>query len=65
MIRRKRDQESATLIEEVKYKEQLRQIEKEKKLKREEIEAKKRIKEQIEADKKARREKVHPLIYNP
>lgn len=65
MIRRRRDQESATLIEEAKYKEQLRQIEKEKRLKREEIEAKKRIKEQIEADKKARREKVHPLIYNP
>jgi UBX domain-containing protein 1/4 len=58
LIRRKRDQESAALIEEVKYKEQLRQIEKEKKLKREELEAKKRIKEQIEADKKARREKV-------
>ena len=58
MIRRKRDQESAALIEEVKYKEQLRQIEKEKRLKREELEAKKRIKEQIEADKKARREKV-------
>ena len=62
MIRRKRDQESAALIEEAKYKEQLRQIEKEKKLKREEIEAKKRIKEQIEADKKARREKVRILI---
>jgi len=63
MIRRKRDQESATLIEEAKYKEQLRQIEKEKKLKREEVEAKKRIKEQIEADKKARREKVHPVTW--
>ena len=48
------------MIEEAKYKEQLRQIEKEKRLKREEIEAKKRIKEQIEADKKARREKVYP-----
>ena len=60
MIRRKRDQESATLIEEAKYKEQLRQIEKEKKLKREEMEAKKRIKEQIEADKRARKEKVAP-----
>ena len=60
MIRRKRDQESAALIEEVKYKEQLRQIEKEKKLKREEMEAKKRIKEQIEADKRARKEKVVP-----
>ena len=63
MIRRKRDQESATLIEEAKYKEQLRQIEKEKRLKREEVEAKKRIKEQIEADKKARREKVHPVTW--
>jgi hypothetical protein len=52
------------LIEEAKYKEQLRQIEKEKRLKREEVEAKKRIKEQIEADKKARREKVYPVTYN-
>jgi len=50
------------LIEGAKYKEQLRQIEKEKKLKREEVDAKRRIKEQIEADKKARREKVpYPL----
>jgi hypothetical protein len=46
------------LIAEAKHKEQLRQIEREKKFKREEIEAKKRIKDQIEADKKARREKV-------
>jgi len=46
------------LIEEAKHKEQLRQIEKDKRLKREEVEAKKRIKQQIEADKKARREKV-------
>jgi UBX domain-containing protein 1/4 len=58
LIRRKRDQDSAAMIEEAKYKEQLRQIEKEKKLKRDELEAKKRVKEQIEADKKARREKV-------
>jgi UBX domain-containing protein 1/4 len=62
MIRRKRDQESASLIEEAKYKEQLRQIEKEKKLKREEMDAKKRIKEQIEADKRARKEKVCHLV---
>src|SRR5271169_2193974 len=53
LIRRKRDQ--AALIEEAKYKEQMRQIEK-KKLKREEVEAKKKIKEQIEADKRARKE---------
>jgi hypothetical protein len=46
------------LIEEAKHKEQLRQIEKDKRLQREELAAKKRIKEQIEADKKARREKV-------
>jgi UBX domain-containing protein 1/4 len=57
-IRRKRDQESATLIEEAKHKEQLRQIEKDKQLKREEVEAKRRIKEQIEADKRARKERV-------
>ena len=44
------------MIEEAKYKEQMRQIEKEKKLKREEVEAKKKIKEQIEADKRARKE---------
>jgi hypothetical protein len=50
------------LIEEAKYKEQLRQIEKEKKLKREETDAKKRIKEQIEADKRARKEKVASLV---
>lgn len=61
MIRRKRDQESASLIEEAKYKEQLRQIEKEKKLKREEMDAKRRIKEQIEADKRARKEMVYHL----
>jgi hypothetical protein len=47
------------LIEEAKHKEQLRQIEKDKRLKREELEAKKKIKEQIEADKRARKEKVH------
>ena len=58
MIRRKRDQDSAALIEEAKHKEQLRQIEKDKRLKREEMEAKKKIKEQIEADKRARKEKV-------
>jgi UBX domain-containing protein 1/4 len=61
LIRRKRDQDSATLIEEARHKEQLRQIEKDKRLKREELEAKKKIKEQIEADKRARREKVHFL----
>jgi hypothetical protein len=49
------------LIEEARHKEQLRQIEKDKKLKREELDAKKKIKEQIEADKRARREKVHFL----
>jgi hypothetical protein len=49
------------LIEEARYKEQLRQIEKDKRLKREELDAKKKIKEQIEADKKARREKVHSV----
>ena len=46
------------LFEEAKHKEQSRQIEKDKRLKREEIEAKKKIKEQIEADKQARKEKV-------
>jgi UBX domain-containing protein 1/4 len=46
------------LIEEAKYKEQMRQIEKEKKHKREEVQAKKKIKEQIEADKRARKEKA-------
>lgn len=48
------------MIEEAKHKEQLRQIEKDKRLKREELEAKKKIKEQIEADKRARKEKVPP-----
>ena len=62
LIRRKRDQDSASLIEEAKYKERLRQIEKDKKLAKEELAAKKRIKEQIEADKKARREKVGNLV---
>jgi hypothetical protein len=46
------------MIEEAKHKEQLRQIEKDKRLAREEKLAKLRVKEQIEADKKARREKV-------
>lgn len=59
MIRRKRDQDSAALIEEAKQKERLRQIEKEKQWKREEALQKKKIKEQIEADKRARKEKVH------
>jgi hypothetical protein len=36
----------------------MRQIEKDKKLKREEVQAKKKIKEQIEADKRARKEKA-------
>ena len=49
------------MIEEAKYKEQMRQIEKEKKLKREEIEARKKIKEQIEADKRARKENAKSL----
>ena len=65
MIRRKRDQDSAALIEEAKYKEQLRQIEKDKRLKREEMEAKKKIKEQIEADKRARKEKVYIPVLTP
>jgi len=46
------------MIEEAKHKEQLRQIEKDKRLAREEKLAKLRVKEQIEADKKARREKA-------
>ena len=46
------------MIEEAKHKEQLRQIEKDKRLAREEMQHKKRVKEQIEADKLARREKV-------
>lgn len=58
MIRHKRDQESASLIEEAKYKEQLSQIEKEKNLKDDEMGAKRRIKEEIEADKRAQKEKV-------
>jgi hypothetical protein len=49
------------LIEQAKHKEQLRQIERDKQLKREEVEAKRRIKEQIEADKKARKERVPHL----
>jgi hypothetical protein len=64
LIRRKRDQDSAALIEEAKHKEQLRQIEKDKRLKREELEAKKKIKAQIEADKQARKEKV-PIPLTP
>jgi len=40
----------------------MRQIEREKKLKREEVEAKKKIKEQIEADKRARKEKVKIFV---
>ena len=51
------------MIEEAKHKEQLRQIEKDKRLKREELEAKKKIKEQIEADKRARKEKVPPPLH--
>jgi UBX domain-containing protein 1/4 len=65
LIRRKRDQDSASLIEEARYKEQMRQIEKDKKLKREELAAKKKIKEQIEADKRARKEKVVIPVSNP
>ena len=49
------------MIEEAKHKEQMRQIEKDKRLKREELEAKKKIKEQIEADKRARKEKAEAL----
>jgi UBX domain-containing protein 1/4 len=60
LIRRKRDQDSAALIEEAKYKERLRQIEKDKAWKREEMLQKQKIKAQIEADKQARKEKVIP-----
>ncbi|OLL22557.1 hypothetical protein NEOLI_000760 [Neolecta irregularis DAH-3] len=57
-IRRKKDAESAALIEEQKKIAALKEVEKKKREREQEILAKKRIKEQIEADKIIRREKI-------
>ncbi len=58
MIRRKRDQESAAAYEELRRKELFKDAEEKKREKREEVQARQRIREQIEADKQARLEKA-------